>query len=160
MAHTASVGSAKRTVDVAGKRLGIKKYGSQFVKPGNIIMRQRGSTFHPGKGVKMGKDFTIYAVEYGYVNFRNMTGFKRGQKLIDVLTLDEFVKIKPNFGKNNIASKSNKVTPKVKKVESVESVAMIDSPKKTVKKEVPKRSKVNTSGTKMAKSKAKKTKDV
>lgn len=104
MAHTASMGSAKRTVDVIGKRLGIKKYGSEFVHSGNIIMRQRGSTFHPGKNVKMGKDFTIYAVSEGFVHFRQMTGPKRTQKYIDVLDVVAFAKINPNFAANNFTA--------------------------------------------------------
>ncbi|RMD76769.1 50S ribosomal protein L27 [Candidatus Dojkabacteria bacterium] len=110
MAHTASVGSVKRTVDVVGKRLGVKRYESEFVRPGNIIVRQRGSKFHPGKNTKMGKDFTIYAVSEGYVSFRQMTGAKRGRKCIDVLTFEEFVKKHPNFGKHNVSnSKRQKV---------------------------------------------------
>ena len=85
MAHTASVGSAKRTVDVAGKRLGIKRFGGQFVKSGEIILRQRGSEFFPGKNTSIGRDFTIYATSEGFVSFRRMTGYKRNQKLVDIL---------------------------------------------------------------------------
>lgn len=85
MAHTKSGGAAKRTVNIAGKRLGVKKFGGEHVIPGNIILRQRGSTFHPGEGTMMGKDFTIFATEEGFVDFRKMTGYKRGQKLVDVL---------------------------------------------------------------------------
>lgn len=85
MAHTKSQGAAKRTVNVAGKRLGVKKFGGEHVIPGNIIIRQRGSTFHPGKGTMMGKDFTIFATVTGFVSFRNMTGIKRTQKYVDVV---------------------------------------------------------------------------
>jgi large subunit ribosomal protein L27 len=85
MAHTASTGSAKRTVDVIGKRLGIKKFGGEFVKPGAIIVRQRGSQFYPGENTAQGKDFTIFALTEGFVSFRRMTGYKRNQKYIDVL---------------------------------------------------------------------------
>lgn len=85
MAHTASVGSAKRTVDVAGKRLGIKRFGGQFVKAGEIILRQRGSEFYPGKNTSIGRDFTIYATSEGFVSFRRMVGYKRNQKLVDIL---------------------------------------------------------------------------
>lgn len=85
MAHSASVGSVKRNVNVAGKRLGIKKYGGEFVKSGEIIVRQRGSKFHTGVNTAMGKDFTIYAKTQGFVSFRRMTGYKRTQKYVDVL---------------------------------------------------------------------------
>ncbi|MCS7317645.1 MAG: 50S ribosomal protein L27 [Candidatus Dojkabacteria bacterium] len=85
MAHAASVGSVKRTVDVVGKRLGIKRFGGQFVKAGEIIVRQRGSRFHPGKNAGMGRDFTIFAKVDGIVSFRRMTGKKRNQKYVDIL---------------------------------------------------------------------------
>jgi large subunit ribosomal protein L27 len=84
MAHTASVGSVKRTVNVAGKRLGVKRYGGQFVKAGEIILRQRGSKFYPGKNAAIGRDFTIFAKSEGFVSFRKMTGYKRGKKYVDI----------------------------------------------------------------------------
>jgi len=55
--------------DSAGRRLGVKKYSGEIVKPGTIILRQRGTRIYPGAGVKMGKDFTIYAVKEGKVVF-------------------------------------------------------------------------------------------
>ncbi|CAG1023478.1 partial 50S ribosomal protein L27, partial [Patescibacteria group bacterium] len=60
MAHSAATGSAKRTVDVAGKRLGVKRFGGQYVNAGEIIIRQRGSKFYPGKNTSVGRDFTIF----------------------------------------------------------------------------------------------------
>lgn len=89
MAHTASVGSAKRTVDVKGKRLGVKRFGGQVVKAGEIIVRQRGSRFYPGKNAGIGRDFTIYSKIDGVVSFRRMTGFKRNQKYVDILPIDK-----------------------------------------------------------------------
>lgn len=89
MAHSASVGSVKRNVDVAGKRLGVKRYGGQYVKSGEIIIRQRGTKFHPGKNALIGKDFTIFAKTEGFVSFRRMTGYKRTQKYVDVLEIVE-----------------------------------------------------------------------
>lgn len=56
----------------AGKRLGVKIYGEQPAINGNIIIRQRGSAFHPGQGTRMGKDYTIYAVKDGKVSFRKL----------------------------------------------------------------------------------------
>ena len=61
MAHTASTGSAKRTVQVIGKRLGVKRFGGQHVNNGEIIIRQRGSQFYPGINAGIGRDFTIFA---------------------------------------------------------------------------------------------------
>lgn len=84
MAHTKATGGAKRNVNVAGKRLGIKKFAGEYVKPGNIIVRQHGTKFYPGVNTEMGKDFTIFAVSEGFVNFRQMTGYKRTQKWVDV----------------------------------------------------------------------------
>ncbi len=85
MAHTASTGSAKRTVDVAGKRLGVKRFGGEHVNAGEIIIRQRGSKFYPGLNTGIGRDFTIFALKKGFVSFRRMTGYKRDQKLVDIL---------------------------------------------------------------------------
>ncbi|GAB5589727.1 54S ribosomal protein L2 mitochondrial [Umbelopsis nana] len=64
-----SGGSTRNGRDSAGRRLGVKKFGGQEVVPGNIIVRQRGTTFHPGDNVDMGKDHTIYALQPGYVHF-------------------------------------------------------------------------------------------
>ena len=62
-------GTTKNNRNSPGKRLGVKRYGGQFVKPGEIILRQRGTSWHPGQNVKMGNDHTLYAVEPGYVRF-------------------------------------------------------------------------------------------
>jgi large subunit ribosomal protein L27 len=85
MAKTAGGGVVKESPNVAGKRLGVKKYAGEKVKNGNILIRQRGSVFYPGKNTKMGRDFSIYAVEDGEVAFRRMTGHKRGKFYVDVL---------------------------------------------------------------------------
>ena len=86
MAHIKAGGSrAAQGINTAGRRLGIKLHGGQKAKPGSIIVRQRGSVYHPGKNTKMGRDFTIYSVADGYVTFVKMTGYKRGQKRIDIV---------------------------------------------------------------------------
>lgn len=86
MAHFKAGGAkAHQGVNIAGKRLGIKRYGGEFVRSGNIIVRQRGTVYHPGKNVSMGRDHTIFSVSDGYVSFRAMTGYKRGKKYVDVL---------------------------------------------------------------------------
>ena len=69
MAHKKAGGSTSNGRDSNPKMRGVKKYGGERVIPGNIIVRQVGTKFHPGLGVKMGKDFTIFAVEEGKVEF-------------------------------------------------------------------------------------------
>lgn len=70
MAHKKAAGSSRNGRDSAGKRLGVKKYGGQMVIAGNILVRQRGSTFHPGLNVGMGSDFTLFAKADGIVEFK------------------------------------------------------------------------------------------
>jgi len=74
MAHKKAGGSSRNGRDSPGQRLGVKKYGGEAVIPGNIIVRQRGTKFHPGVGVGMGRDFTIFAKTPGRVVFKR--GFK------------------------------------------------------------------------------------
>jgi large subunit ribosomal protein L27 len=69
MAHKKGQGSVKNGRDSASKRLGVKKFGSESVVAGNIIIRQRGTKFLPGKGVGLGKDYTIFALVDGRVRF-------------------------------------------------------------------------------------------
>lgn len=63
-----------KSVPRPGQRLGVKIYGGETVNSGNIIIRQVGSSLHSGEGTRMGKDFTIYAVKQGKVNFRKLNG--------------------------------------------------------------------------------------
>ena len=69
MAHKKGQGSVKNGRDSTSKRLGVKKFGSQAVIAGNIIIRQRGTKFLPGKGVGLGRDYTIFALVDGKVRF-------------------------------------------------------------------------------------------
>lgn len=69
MAHKKAGGSTRNGRDSVSKRLGVKRYGGQIVKAGEIIVRQRGSEFHPGDNVGMGKDYTIFALAAGKVRF-------------------------------------------------------------------------------------------
>ncbi|MBT3767724.1 MAG: 50S ribosomal protein L27 [Rhodospirillaceae bacterium] len=71
MAHKKAGGSSRNGRDSAGRRLGLKKSGGQAVVPGNIIIRQRGTQYHPGAGVGMGKDHTIFATIEGNVKFEH-----------------------------------------------------------------------------------------
>lgn len=77
MAHKKAGGSTALGRDSQSKRLGVKIFGGQAAKIGNIIIRQRGTKWHPGKGVRIGKDDTIYAVEVGQVKFthKKVRGF-------------------------------------------------------------------------------------
>ncbi len=69
MAHKKGQGSVKNGRDSVSKRLGVKKFGSEKVIAGNIIVRQRGTKFHPGRGVGLGRDYTIFAMIDGEVRF-------------------------------------------------------------------------------------------
>lgn len=82
MAHKKGVGSSKNGRESESKRLGLKKSGGQTVAPGNIIIRQRGTKYHPGKGVGLGKDHTIFALTEGVVTF---TTTKNDRKIVHVL---------------------------------------------------------------------------
>ncbi|MQX36750.1 50S ribosomal protein L27 [Roseospira navarrensis] len=75
MAHKKAGGSSRNGRDSAGRRLGVKKYGDEAVIAGNIIVRQRGTKWHPGDNVGMGKDHTLFALTDGKVKFGK--GFKR-----------------------------------------------------------------------------------
>ncbi len=70
MAHKKGAGSSRNGRESESKRLGVKVYGGQIAKAGNIIVRQRGTTHHPGSNVGMGKDHTLYALIDGTVEFR------------------------------------------------------------------------------------------
>jgi large subunit ribosomal protein L27 len=74
MAHKKAGGSSRNGRDSAGRRLGVKKYGGEAVIPGNILVRQRGTKFHPGVNVGMGKDHTLYSKVEGRVAFQHKTG--------------------------------------------------------------------------------------
>ena len=69
MAHKKGVGSSKNGRESESKRLGVKLFGGQFAKAGNIIVRQRGTVHNPGENVGMGKDHTLFALTNGVVNF-------------------------------------------------------------------------------------------
>ncbi len=69
MAHKKGVGSSRNGRDSASQRLGVKRYGSQVVKAGNILVRQRGTKVHPGFNVKKGRDDTLYSLIDGVVKF-------------------------------------------------------------------------------------------
>ncbi len=82
MATKKAGGSSKNGRDSESKRLGVKIYGGQSVIPGHIIVRQRGTQFHPGLGVGMGRDYTIFATQEGVVEFKTRS---KGRQYINVV---------------------------------------------------------------------------
>ena len=77
MAHKKGGGSSKNGRDSKSKRLGVKRFGGQLVKAGEIIVRQRGTKFHPGKNVGVGRDHSLFALEQGHIRFHFTLGKKR-----------------------------------------------------------------------------------
>ncbi len=86
MAHKKAGGSSRNGRDSVGKRLGVKKFGGEKVVPGNIIIRQRGTKWHPGTGVGLGKDYTIFALIEGHVRFKTKRG---GRSYVSVVPAAE-----------------------------------------------------------------------
>ena len=84
MAHKKAGGSTRNGRDSESKRLGVKMYGGQTIIPGNIIVRQRGTEFHPGKNVGMGKDHTLFAKAEGVVKFEVKGKF--GRRYVNFVT--------------------------------------------------------------------------
>lgn len=76
MAHTKQSGKTRQHSTRPGKRLGVKKFGGEVVKTGQVLVRQRGTKFHPGDGVGLGRDHTLFALKEGSVNFITRLGKK------------------------------------------------------------------------------------
>ncbi len=135
MAHKKGVGSTDNGRDSIGRRLGVKLFGGQQAIAGNIIIRQRGTKFHPGDNVNMGKDHTIHALVDGTVVFRK----KRNNKTyVSILPAEGVITIKPRKAKKvkSAAPKSDAPAPAAKAPKAKKAAA----PKKTAapKKEAPK----------------------
>ena len=86
MAHKKAGGSSRNGRDSAGRRLGVKKFGGEQVIPGNIIIRQRGTKWHPGTNVGMGRDHTLFALREGKVQFATGRG---GRSFVSVMPAAE-----------------------------------------------------------------------
>ena len=86
MAHKKAGGSSRNGRDSEGKRLGVKRFGGERVRAGNILIRQRGTKWHPGTGVGVGRDWTIYALTDGNVQF---TTKKNGRVHVSVMPVAE-----------------------------------------------------------------------
>lgn len=85
MAHKKAGGSTSNGRDSEAKRLGVKKYGGELVKSGNILVRQRGTKWHPGKNVGRGGDDTLFATSAGHVKFTK----KNGRTVVNIIPLEE-----------------------------------------------------------------------
>ena len=81
MAKTKTGGKTRQSSPRPGKRLGVKIFGGQLAKPGSILVRQRGTKFHPGEGVEMGRDHTLFALREGTVEFKK----RRGKRVVAVV---------------------------------------------------------------------------
>ena len=86
MAHKKAGGSSRNGRDSHSKRLGVKKFGGEAVIPGNIIIRQRGTTWHPGRNVGIGKDHTLFALVNGKVQFAQKA---KGRTFVSVVPMTE-----------------------------------------------------------------------
>lgn len=91
MAHVKGASTTSLGRDSQAKRLGVKLFGGEFAKQGSIIVRQRGTVFHPGKNVARGSDDTLFAIHPGYVKFKQ----KKVKKYNGLLKLTNFVEILP-----------------------------------------------------------------
>lgn len=89
MAHTKQKGSSKNNRESESKRLGVKLFGGQIARPGNIIIRQRGTKYIPGFGVRLGKDDTIYAIKEGKILFKSkkILKFDRSKRVSTVVNV-------------------------------------------------------------------------
>ena len=86
MAHKKAGGSSRNGRDSAGKRLGVKRFGGQKVLSGNILVRQRGTQWHPGRNVGLGRDHTLFALVNGHVQFRTKA---KGRIFVSVVPMTE-----------------------------------------------------------------------
>lgn len=84
MAHKKGLGSSKNGRDSQSQRLGVKKFGGEKVTAGSILVRQRGTRFLPGQNVGLGRDYTIFSLIDGHVNFAT----KKGRKVLNVLPVE------------------------------------------------------------------------
>ncbi len=128
MAHKQGQGSTRNGRESESKRLGVKIYGGQAAIAGNIIVRQRGTKFHPGKGVGMGKDHTLYALVDGHVEF---TRRRKNRSFVSILEFQQDVKAKID-AKTPVKVKEEKVAPPEVKKEEKEETA---TPKAAAKRD-------------------------
>jgi large subunit ribosomal protein L27 len=144
MAHTKAKGTTKLGRDSESKRLGVKIFGGSPIKCGQIIIRQRGTVYMPGDGVRRGGDDTLYAVRDGLVNFKktrytNFTGNKRMKQVVSVVGNSDKLKVKSEKVKVEIAEKPMKPTEPIEAEQSLTKREIIreeELPKIPVRKDV------------------------
>lgn len=132
MAHKKGQGSSKNGRESHSKRLGVKKFGGEFVLAGNILVRQRGTQFHPGLGVGLGKDHTLFAKRHGVVEFEIK---RNNRKYIHVQPVAELEEAMQNAVK--AAQEEVVEAPKAAKKEAKKAEPKAEAPK-AAKKEAPK----------------------
>lgn len=132
MAHKKGQGSSKNGRESHSKRLGVKKFGGEFVLAGNILVRQRGTQFHPGLGVGLGKDHTLFAKRHGVVEFETK---RNNRKYIHVQPVAELEEAMQNAVK--AAQEEVVEAPKAAKKEGKKAEPKEEAPK-AAKKEAPK----------------------
>ena len=136
MAHKKGVGSTDNGRDSNSKRLGVKIFGNQFAKAGNIIVRQRGTRFHPGENVYMGKDFTLHAKVDGTVYFKKK---RSNRTFVNIIPDGEqlvVAKTAKNAKVEKLANISDDVAEAVVEAPVVEAPAMEVTPEPVVEEEV------------------------
>ncbi len=87
MAHKKAGGSSRNGRDSISKRLGVKRFGGQYISAGTIIVRQRGTKFHAGKNVGIGRDHTLFALEDGHVKFHRPGAGRKNRCVVNIETL-------------------------------------------------------------------------
>ncbi len=115
MAHKKGQGSTQNNRDSAGRRLGVKKFGGEFVRAGNIIIRQRGTKVHPGNNVGLGKDHTLFALIDGFVKFERRPGAGNRHKVSVYQSKQNIQKT----SKKTSISQSNQVVDDLKKLSGI-----------------------------------------
>lgn len=124
MAHKKGEGSTQNGRDSRAKRLGVKLFGGQYAKPGNIIVRQRGTKFHPGENVYMGKDYTLHAAVEGTVAF---TKRRQDRTFVNIVPFEEVVE---TIAKPQPAKKEKPVAAApVQEVKTEEPAPVVEAPK-------------------------------
>ena len=133
MAHKKGVGSSKNGRESESKRLGVKIYGGQFAKAGNILIRQRGTQHFPGENVGMGKDHTLFALTDGTVVFRRKRNNRSFVSVDPIVEVDVAVVEAPV---KTVAKKE--AAPKVEEKVEAKTEVKVEEAKAEVKKEAPK----------------------
>jgi len=144
MAHKKGAGSSRNGRESESKRLGVKIYGGQAAIAGNIIVRQRGTKHHPGKGVGMGKDHTLYALVDGIVNFQrkrddksfvSMLPFQSAQAAVDELVKSATPKAKAPVAETEVAEPKAKKAKTTVEDSAADETAVAEPKAKKAKKE-------------------------